>query len=88
MNSYYESFLRKDIFPNNPEKADIVCEVYEMSKEAHYINLVIEDFIHGASSYETRRRLERNVIEPFKLVQKKEAERTQMFKDILEDDKR
>lgn len=66
MNSYYETFLRKDIFPEAQDKVDIICRIYdEDMSERHYISMVLEDYIQGANRYTTRRYLERNIIQKY-----------------------
>ena len=63
MNTYYEAFLRRDIFPNNDEKVDLICKLFDESlKDRNYIIYIMEDYINGASVYTTRTRFERNII--------------------------
>ena len=54
MNSYYESFLRKDIFSSTEHeqaRADIVCELYDTDVEARrYISMLLEGYISGKYS--------------------------------------
>ena len=52
MNSYYESFLRKDIFPNQQDYADKICDLYDQNpQEKAYIIRVLEWYISGGSKY-------------------------------------
>lgn len=64
MNAFYESFLRKDIFPCQPHYADKVIEVYDADEtERHYITNVLENYISGnLSVYRTYMCLTRNII--------------------------
>lgn len=72
MNTYYETFLRKDIFPNQQEYADIVIDVYEKDPtQRHYIEMVIEDYIKGASVYQTYKRLWTWIVNASKKIDKK-----------------
>lgn len=72
MNSTYETFLRKDIFPNQQEYADIVIDVYEKDPtQRHYISMVIEDYIAGGSQYQAYKRLWTWVINPNKITNRK-----------------
>lgn len=72
MNSQYETFLRKDIFPNQQEYADIVIDVYEKDPtQRHYISMVIEDYISGGSQYQAYKRLWTWVINPNKITNRK-----------------
>ena len=72
MNSYYETFLRKEIYPDQDDKTEIVCEVWEKyPRERRYIELVIEDYISGGSRYQAKKRLEYNIINVYKHMQKK-----------------
>ena len=85
MNTYYETFLRQDIFPNNDEKCDIVIEIYNANEvERHYISMVIEDYINGGSSYQARKRLERNVVDVYYRLQKKGAYLDEEYKTKME----
>ena len=76
MNSYYETFLRRDIFPDNQEYADIVIEAYgKDASDKHYISMVIEDYIAGGSRYQAYKRLWQWVVNPqiiaYKKIEKK-----------------
>lgn len=72
MNSYYETFLRKEIYPDQDDKTEIVCQVWkEFKKERKYIELVIDDYIAGGSRYQARKRFEYNIINVYKHMQKK-----------------
>lgn len=72
MNSQYETFLRKDIFRNQQEYADIVIDVYEKDpKQRHYISLVLEDYIQGGSQYQAYKRLWTWIINPTKIIERK-----------------
>ncbi len=63
--SYYESFLRNEIFYDHPENADIVLDVYEKDiRQRDYIIYVIEDYIHGGSRFQAVKRFLTWVIEP------------------------
>lgn len=63
--SYYESFLRKEIFYNSPEKAEIVLDVYEKDiRQRDYIINVIEDYIRGGSRFQAVKKLLTWIIEP------------------------
>lgn len=54
MNAYYETFLRKDIFPNNEYNADKICEIYETNpQEKAYIIRVLDWYIGDGSKYST-----------------------------------
>lgn len=65
MISFYESFLRNEIFYNSPEKADIVLDVYEKDiRQRDYIINVIEDYIRGGSRFQAVKRLLTWIIEP------------------------
>ena len=67
MNTYYESFLRRDIFPEQPSVVDELLNIYDQNeKERRYINLVIEDFIHGCNAMTTKKRIMSNVIYPYR----------------------
>ena len=53
MDSYYETFLRKDIFPNN-EYADKICDICDQNpQEKAYIIRVLDWYIAGGSKYST-----------------------------------
>ena len=72
MNSYYETFLRKEIYPDQDDKIDVICEVWERHpSERRYIEMVIDDYISGGSRYQAIKRLERNIIGVFQHMQKK-----------------
>lgn len=68
MNSYYETFLRKDIFPHSQSAVDLIIDIYDTDeKERHYIYGVIETYIQGQiSKYEAWRYLMSNVILKYK----------------------
>lgn len=75
MNTFYETFIRKDIFPNQQEYADIVIDVYDKdTKQRHYISLVLEDYIHGGSQYQAYKRLWTWIINP-NLIAKRKTEK-------------
>ena len=75
MNTYYETFLRKDIFPNQQEYADIVIEVYDKDlRLKHYISMVIEDYIAGGSRYQAYKRLWTWVVNS-NIIAKKKADK-------------
>ena len=72
MNSYYSSFLRKDIFPTQPHYADIVEDVYDKDPtERHYITMVLEDYIAGGSAYQCYKRLYQWIIHQNQIVERK-----------------
>ena len=72
MNAYYETFLRREIYPDQDDKIGIICEVYERHpKERRYIEMVIDDYISGGSRYQAIKRFERNIIGVFQHIQKK-----------------
>ena len=74
MNTYYETFLRKDIFPNQQDYADIIIKLYdEDESERHYISMVIEDYIKGGSAYQAYKRLYQWEIIKYKRMEKKTA---------------
>ena len=84
MLSYYESFLRKEIYPENEEKIDIILNAYESNySDARYIQLVIDDYVSGGSAYQVRKRLERNIIAPYKKWHKKAEYLDQEFASKL-----
>ena len=64
MNTYYEIFLRKDIFPNQQDYADEICDIYDQNpQERRYIQSVLEYYISGnGSRYYTFSKLLNNVI--------------------------
>ncbi|MBR2651339.1 hypothetical protein IKD48_00740 [bacterium] len=69
--SYYESFLRKDIFTKGTEYIlDVILFVYDNEPEKRrYINGILEGYISGQlSSYEAFKFLKRNVYYWFKRV--------------------
>lgn len=52
MNSYYETFIRKDMFPSDQDSADKLCDIYDTNpQEKAYIIRVIEWYISGGSKY-------------------------------------
>ena len=66
MNTYYETFLRKDIFPNNSKDVDLIIKVYDEDEtERHYISMVLEDYIQGGSRYQVIKRLKNNIIDKY-----------------------
>lgn len=84
MNAYYESFLRKDIFPNQQDYADIVIKIYDAdATERHYISMVLEDYIRGGSSYQAYKRLYQNVIHRYKWNEKHNSYLDDEFKDKM-----
>lgn len=63
MNTYYESFLRRDIFPDEQYIVDEIIDIYDKDEsEKHYICMVLEDYIHGCSALDTYKRLMSNVV--------------------------
>ena len=75
MNTYYSTFLRKDIFPTQPQYADVVEEVYDNSPtDKHYITMVLEDYIAGGSCYQAYKRLWTWVVNP-NLIAKRKTEK-------------
>ena len=63
MSTYYQTFLRKDIFPNQPYYADKICDIYEQNpQERAYIKRVLDWYIQGNSTYSTYSMLVNNVI--------------------------
>lgn len=64
MNSFYETWLRNEIFVSHPEYADEICRVWEDDPtERQYIECVIEDYINGGSVYQAYKRLKTWVID-------------------------
>lgn len=81
MNSFYESFLRNEIFYKSPEKADVVLDVYEKDiRQRDYIINVIEDYIHGGSRCQAVKRLLTWIIEP-ELKSTRKVERKSEYLD-------
>ena len=69
MNAYYETFLRKDIFPNNDTAADKICDIYETNpQEKAYIIRVLDWYIGGGSKYSTINML-KNLISKVKRIE-------------------
>lgn len=68
----FETYLRKEIFPDSPDKADIVIDEYENNpKQRHYIWYVLDDYMRGNSSrYEAYKRLDTWVINAKKITDK------------------
>ena len=63
MTTYYEGFLRRDIFYGRDDYVDLIIDIYEKDdNERHYINLVIEDYLRGGTCYEAHMRLMNNVV--------------------------
>lgn len=86
MNTYYETFLRKDIFPNQQEYADIVIDVYKKDPtQRHYIEMVIEDYIKGASVYLTYKRLWTWIVNASKKIDKKIEKKFGFLEDEFKD---
>lgn len=88
MISFYESFLRNEIFYNTPENADIVLDVYEKDiRQRDYIINVIEDYIRGGSRFQAVKRLLTWIIEPelksTRRVAKKSAYLDEEFKEKM-----
>ena len=84
MNAYYESFLRKDIFPNQQDYADIVINIYDQdATERHYISMVLEDYISGGSAYQAYKRLYQNVIHRYKWNEKYNSYLDDEFKEKM-----
>lgn len=98
MNSYYETMLRNLYTPapspryiaGKPyEDVEVILEVYENEpKERNYIILVLEDYIHGANRYQTKRRFLQNIICPFLRQRKMEAERAKLLSEIMGDEEK
>ena len=75
MNTYYETFLRKDIYPYDQEAVDLIWRLYDESpKERQYIIYALEDYIHGESRYKTWFRLQQNVVCKYKHIYKHNAQ--------------
>ena len=55
----FETYLRKEIFADNQDYADIVIDEYENNpNQRHYIWYVLDDYMKGNSSrYEVYKRL-------------------------------
>ena len=69
MNAYYESFLRKEIFPQRQDYADLVCDIYDQDpKEKHYIINVLEYYLNGGSTFTAYRQLVQNVISKYQRI--------------------
>ena len=84
MNAYYESFLRKDIFPNQQDYADIVINIYDQDEsERHYISMVLEDYINGGSAYQAYKRLWQWVVQRYKRMEKKTSYLDEEFKEKM-----
>lgn len=84
MNTYYETFLRKDIFPNQQDYADIVINIYDQDEtERHYIAMVLEDYIKGGSVYQAYYRLYRNIIHRYKWNEKHNSYLDDEFKNKM-----
>lgn len=68
MTTYYEIFLRKDIFPHSQSAVDLIIDIYDSDeKERHYIYGVVENYIQGQiSKYEAWKYLMCNVILKYK----------------------
>ena len=67
MTTYYESFLRKDIFPDKQDFVEEIMDIYDkVDKERRYIDLVINDYINGCSVITTQKRLLNNVLYPYR----------------------
>lgn len=85
MNTYYETFLRKEIYPDEDDKTEIVCQVWEeYPKERRYIELVIDDYISGGSRYQARKRLQWHIIDVYKRIEKKSSYLDEEFKKQVE----
>ena len=85
MNTYYETFLRQDIFPNQDDKTDLVCKVYdEDATEKHYIIMVLEDYINGGSKYQAHKRLMRNIVEKYQRIEQCNSYLDKEFKNKIE----
>ena len=84
MNAYYETFLRKDIFPNQQDYADIVISIYDQDEtERHYISMVLEDYINGGSVYQAYKRLWQWVVQRYKRMEKKTSYLDNEFKEKM-----
>lgn len=68
MNTYYEAFLRRDIFPHDMSAVDLIMDIYENDeKERHYIFGVLESYIQGLiNHYEAWKYLMSNIILKYK----------------------
>lgn len=63
MTTYYEVFLRKDIFPNEQHYVDTLIDIYDQNpQEKAYIQRVMDWYINGGSKFSTYSMLMRNVI--------------------------
>lgn len=73
MGIQFETYLRKEIFADNEEYADIVIDEYENNpKQTHYIWFVLDDYMRGNSSrYQAYKRLVTWVVNPKKKTDKK-----------------
>lgn len=86
MNIYYESFLRRDIFPKEKDKCEFIMNAYDSDDtQKHYITMVLEDYIHGASAYTTRKRLVDNVIIPSQCMKRKYGDLDEEYQRKLND---
>lgn len=84
MNTYYETFLRKDIFPNNSKDVDLVIKVYDEDEtERHYISMVLEDYIQGGSRYQVIKRLKNNIVDKYKRINECYAYLENEFKEKM-----
>lgn len=84
MTTYYETFLRQEIYFRQDDKTEILCEIWERQpRERHYIELVIDDYISGGSKYQAQKRLQFNVIDPYKRIQKKGAYLDEEYKNKM-----
>ena len=70
MNIQYETFLRKDIFPDDMEAVDLIMKIYdENEKERHYIYGVMESYIQGLiNHYEAWKYLQQHIVLCYKRI--------------------
>lgn len=84
MNSYYETYLRKNIFRNNQHYADVICDIYDTNpQEKEYIIRVMEWYIRGGSEYSTYSLLLNNVIRKIDRINATHNELDQAYQDAL-----
>ena len=52
MNTYYETFLRKDIFADNQSYADTICDIYDQNpQEKAHVERILDWYLNGGSAY-------------------------------------
>lgn len=87
MNSYYETYLRKDIFANNQSYADTICDIYEQNpQEKAYIIKVMEWYIRGGSVYSTYSML-KNLISKVERIKNTHNELDEEYQRKLKEEK-